>query len=555
MTYRNTFWDRMIISIAGLIICMTFSSHALDQKRNFAVIGIKNGAGVTTGQAEIIADRLRIKLFNTGAVNMMERDQMKEIMSEQGFQQSGVCTDDACMVEIGELLGVERLVSGSIGKLGKMFLCNFRVIDVQTAKIIGVVSIDITGGIEEVVGHLPSIAKKLVDTSKIAVKRGELFIDAERPASSVEVDGEMVSGKTPVTLKGIAVGEHTIVVREGAWYGAETVVLAPDEQLKVTIKMQREKGNIEVFTEPSGAQVMIDGKVCGTTPIVVKGIAAGEHVVRVVKEGYSTKENKIVITKGETKNISLQLREAAYVTVKTNIKTAPILINGKSAGKGVIESFEVPPGTVQVKVEVPGYDIFETTLNLSVGEKKVIERKLTSIFGSLCVTSTPESASLVLNDESTGTTPYKNMKQKPGKYRLKLLLEGYKDIVENISIVKGETCTRDFKLEHTRAYLDSVEQFTKGHKKRRQNIRRITFGILAAGCGGAALMFNKIADDRVQEYRIAAEEYDEADSQFNKYKDRYNDARDEADVFMLLRNISIGVAGAWGIGFGLSIFF
>ena len=86
---------------------------------------------------------------------------MQEILKEQGFQISGACTDEACMVEMGQLLGVERLVSGSIGKLGSMFLVNIRAIDVETAKIVGVVSVDIKGGIEDVVGHLPGIARKL----------------------------------------------------------------------------------------------------------------------------------------------------------------------------------------------------------------------------------------------------------------------------------------------------------------------------------------------------------------------------------------------------------
>jgi hypothetical protein len=140
---------------------MIISLSAQVQKRNYAVIGLKNAEGVTAGEADIIADRLRIELFNTGVVSMMERDQMQSILSEQGFQQSGACTDEACMVEMGQLLGVEKLVSGSIGKLGSMFLLNFRTIDVQTAKIVKVVSHDITGGIEDVVKYLPNIAMQL----------------------------------------------------------------------------------------------------------------------------------------------------------------------------------------------------------------------------------------------------------------------------------------------------------------------------------------------------------------------------------------------------------
>jgi TolB-like protein len=141
------------------------SSLPEEQKANFAVITLKNGEGVSGGEAEIITDRLRTELFRTGRVSMMERDQMQEILNEQGFQQSGVCTDEACMVEMGQLLGVQRIVSGSVGRLGSMFLVNIRAIDVETAKIISVVSVDIRGGIEDLVEQLPGIAKQLTGES------------------------------------------------------------------------------------------------------------------------------------------------------------------------------------------------------------------------------------------------------------------------------------------------------------------------------------------------------------------------------------------------------
>jgi hypothetical protein len=158
------------------------------KKTNYAVMAIKNGDGVSAGEAEVIADRLRTELFRTGRVNMMERDQMQEILKEQGFQASGACTDEACMVEIGQLLGVERLVSGSIGKLGSMFLVNLRTIDVRTAKILMVVSVDIKGGIEDVVDELPDIAKQLVgeNESKRIVSEAKKPVKVEEPEPEPE---------------------------------------------------------------------------------------------------------------------------------------------------------------------------------------------------------------------------------------------------------------------------------------------------------------------------------------------------------------------------------
>ena len=59
---------------------------------------------------------------------------MQQILEEQNFQLTG-CTSDECAVEIGQLLSVNTMVAGSIGKVGATFSIVVRIIDVQTGKI------------------------------------------------------------------------------------------------------------------------------------------------------------------------------------------------------------------------------------------------------------------------------------------------------------------------------------------------------------------------------------------------------------------------------------
>ena len=164
------------------------------KKINIAVINLKSSSGVAAGEAELISDRLRGELFNTGKVNVMERDQMQEILKEQGFQQSGACSNEACMVEIGQLLGVEQLVTGSLGKVGSMFLVNLRIIDVKTAKITKVVSKDVKGSIEDVVGELGPIAAELVGGSGspqfVEKKTEEKPAEPEQPKPEAVVESQ-----------------------------------------------------------------------------------------------------------------------------------------------------------------------------------------------------------------------------------------------------------------------------------------------------------------------------------------------------------------------------
>jgi hypothetical protein len=162
------------------------SIGAGQSKPNIAVINLKNSAGVAAGESELISDRLRGDLFNTGKVNVMERDQMQEILKEQGFQASGACNDESCLVQMGQLLGVHSLATGSIGKVGSMFLVNVRMIDVKTAKIVKVVSVDIRGEIEDVVGKLKDIAEQLVSNAPMPGKTPEVISKGKQEEPNLE---------------------------------------------------------------------------------------------------------------------------------------------------------------------------------------------------------------------------------------------------------------------------------------------------------------------------------------------------------------------------------
>ncbi|HEX2959548.1 MAG TPA: CsgG/HfaB family protein [Chitinispirillaceae bacterium] len=177
------------IPILLLIISATaFSQNGTnsDQKVTTALVTLKAGNGVNEGESEIISDRLRSELFKTAKVTIMERDQMQEILKEQGFQQSGACTDEACLVEMGQMLGVKHMVVGSLGKLGSMFMVNVRSIDVQTSKVINVVSVDVKGEIEDLVNKLPYIANQLVSEPETEVAVQEQTPLPEQPSEPQE---------------------------------------------------------------------------------------------------------------------------------------------------------------------------------------------------------------------------------------------------------------------------------------------------------------------------------------------------------------------------------
>jgi hypothetical protein len=163
-----------ILLLLSIYSSFAFSQETSTPKMNYAITPLTTGDGVSEGEASLITDRLRMEIFQTGMVEIMEREQMQQVLQEQGFQNSGVCDEEACLVQMGQLLGVERMISGSLGRLGKsMYMLNLRIIDVETGKLIAVESADARGGIENLVDLLPEISQKLLKAHKSGARTSQ----------------------------------------------------------------------------------------------------------------------------------------------------------------------------------------------------------------------------------------------------------------------------------------------------------------------------------------------------------------------------------------------
>ncbi|MBD3242993.1 MAG: hypothetical protein GF331_20540 [Chitinivibrionales bacterium] len=98
--------------------------------------------GLPASEARIISDRIRTELLNTGSFRVMERAEMERILKEQGFQKTGACSDESCVLEVGQLLGVRQMLTGSIGKIGDLYTINTRMIDIRTGEILYSANVD-----------------------------------------------------------------------------------------------------------------------------------------------------------------------------------------------------------------------------------------------------------------------------------------------------------------------------------------------------------------------------------------------------------------------------
>ena len=121
-----------LYTIFALLLTLS-NINAQESKTTLAVLDFE-GRGINTLEAATLTDRFTSEIGKTESMVLVDRTMVEEILKEQGFQQSG-CTTDECAVEIGQLLGVKFLITGSLGKLGKLYTINLKMIDVETGKI------------------------------------------------------------------------------------------------------------------------------------------------------------------------------------------------------------------------------------------------------------------------------------------------------------------------------------------------------------------------------------------------------------------------------------
>ena len=127
---------------------------------NVAVLDLE-GENISKGDAAILSTRLRSELVKAKRFQIIEREEMQEILKEQGFQQLG-CTNRKCAIEIGQLINVELIIAGTIGRIEDLFILSTRIIDVREGKIIKTANEEIEGNLKDVLKRgIPNIVKKL----------------------------------------------------------------------------------------------------------------------------------------------------------------------------------------------------------------------------------------------------------------------------------------------------------------------------------------------------------------------------------------------------------
>jgi len=116
---------------------------------------------IRRSKGRLIVDLVFDALVSARKYRVLDRGQRDNILKELEFSLSA-CVDEKCQLEIGNLLAADKIVVGSLGKAGKRFILNIKMLDVRTGEVISTASKQFRS-LEELIDGAQQVTLTLID--------------------------------------------------------------------------------------------------------------------------------------------------------------------------------------------------------------------------------------------------------------------------------------------------------------------------------------------------------------------------------------------------------
>lgn len=171
--------------------------------------------------------------------------------------------------------------------------------------------------------------------------------------ASVEVDGQP-AGALPATLR-LGPGEHAVAVSSpgfGTW--TRTITTGAGDEQALEAELRPLPGRLSVTSEPSGAEVLVDGEPRGPAPWE-GDLDGGIHVVAIRGPGLRTATRQVAVLPGQRSSVALAAEPTGgTLAVGVDASMATLRVNAEERGTSPFGPIALPPGRYALSVEALG---------------------------------------------------------------------------------------------------------------------------------------------------------------------------------------------------------
>ncbi|MFT7688201.1 MAG: sulfatase activating formylglycine-generating enzyme [Candidatus Azotimanducaceae bacterium] len=199
---------------------------------------------------------------------------------------------------------------------------------------------------------------------------------SSQPSADIIIDGKKVS-RSPALVE-IIQGERLIKIQQKGyktWEGNIDVVAGVDQTLDLLV-LEKSDGKVAINTTPSGANVNINGKYRGQTPIQLTLAPGNDYRVRLSKAGYEPATRSINLAPDEDTSLDQKMKPIlGSVQVMVEPSGAKLFVDGKSMGNAN-QQLLLNVSKHKIEVRLAGYATYITEVMPRPGSNQQLAIKL-----------------------------------------------------------------------------------------------------------------------------------------------------------------------------------
>ena len=206
----------------------------------------------------------------------------------------------------------------------------------------------------------------------------EVTVQSEPPGAKIYAGSEEL-GETPGVIE-LLEGSHQLsVVLDGykAWDGSVSV--EPDtERTLPLIELEKADASLLVETIPRGANVTVDGRYRGQSPLTLDLAPGIDYEIGLSKAGYGMATRQVRLQSAARENITVDLSaRSGAITVNVNPPDALVYVDGRARGRGTM-TLELSSAPHRVEVRKDGYASWSKTVTPRPGYPQTLNASLRS---------------------------------------------------------------------------------------------------------------------------------------------------------------------------------
>ncbi len=250
----------------------------------------------------------------------------------------------------------------------------------------------------------------------------------------IKIDGKE-RGRTPSTDIAVKPGRRVITVQADKYQPLqfEVDVAGCRKAQTFDLALIPAWAEISLASEPAGADVLVDGKSAGSTPLTLE-LLEGEHNLEVRAERFKPWRTRLAVKANQPQQLdTIRLQPAdGKLALRTKPAGASVMIGKTFAGQTPLELALAANQSHGIQISKPGFEKAQRRVILQSDQFKTLSIILKPKLGTINFVVKPEDATLFVDGKSRGKIPAK-LRLLAVEHLLQIKKKGYRSYQTRIT--------------------------------------------------------------------------------------------------------------------------